>query len=532
LSTALVKGQNMSLAIRQLRVTVQVAHAADLSALLVTASGKVRTDADFIFFNQPNGPGVSCHQPAGGQPWRIDLDLDRVPADIDRVRVVSSLDGNNVRFGQFAAPVARVTDLGGGPVAEYTMTGLDTESIVIVVEAYRRQGQWKLRAVGQGYAGGLADLVTDHGVSVDDAGPAASQPAPATSAPPSRPPVTPPPAPPTPPLLGPPAAPTQPAYQSPPAYQMPAAPPTGQMPAAPPTGQMPAAPQYPAPPGQYPPPQPPYQAPPTGPIPAQPPPGQYPAQAPPGQYPPPAQYPPPGQYPAQPPPGQYPPQPPTGQFPAAPPTGQVPAPPGQAGPAGESVAQPGRPVNLSKGQRVSLQKNDGTQLTLVRMGVGWDPIKKRGLFGSREQEIDLDASAVLFADHQPVDIAFFNHLRSNDGSVMHTGDNRTGAGDGDDESIMVELSRVPAHVNTIFFVVTSYEGQTFQQIENAFCRLVDESTRGELARYTLSGGAPYTAMVMAKVYRDGGAWKMQAIGEGAQGRTALDLVPHLVRLTH
>jgi len=166
------------------------------------------------------------------------------------------------------------------------------------------------------------------------------------------------------------------------------------------------------------------------------------------------------------------------------------------------------------------------------MGLGWDPIKKRGLFGSREQEIDLDASAVLFADHQPVDIAFFNHLRSNDGSVMHTGDNRTGAGDGDDESIMVELSRVPAHVNTIFFVVTSYEGQTFQQIENAFCRLVDESTRGELARYTLSGGAPYTAMVMAKVYRDGGAWKMQAIGEGAQGRTALDLVPHLVRLTH
>jgi stress response protein SCP2 len=196
------------------------------------------------------------------------------------------------------------------------------------------------------------------------------------------------------------------------------------------------------------------------------------------------------------------------------------------------VAQPGRPVNLTKGQRISLQKSDGSQLTLVRMGLGWDPIKKRGLFGSRDQEIDLDASAVLFADHQPVDIAFFNHLRSNDGSVMHTGDNRTGAGDGDDESIMVELARVPAHVNVIFFVVTSYEGQTFQQIQNAFCRLVDESTRAELARYTLSGGAPYTAMIMAKVYRDGGAWKMQAIGEGAQGRTALDLVPHLVRLTH
>jgi stress response protein SCP2 len=189
-------------------------------------------------------------------------------------------------------------------------------------------------------------------------------------------------------------------------------------------------------------------------------------------------------------------------------------------------------VSLQKGQRISLSKQDGSQLTLVRMGLGWDPIKKRGLFGSREIEVDLDASAVLFAEHQPVDIAFYNHLRSNDGSVMHTGDNRTGAGDGDDESIMVELTRVPAHVNVIFFVVTSYEGHTFQQIENAFCRLIDETSRGELARYTLSGGSPYTAMIMAKVYREGTAWKMQAIGEGAQGRTPLDLVPHLTRLTY
>jgi stress response protein SCP2 len=215
----------------------------------------------------------------------------------------------------------------------------------------------------------------------------------------------------------------------------------------------------------------------------------------------------------------------------APPTGPIPTGPIPTGPTPDAVAQPGRPVNLSKGQRVSLQKQDGSQLTIVRMGLGWDPVKKRGLFGSREIEIDLDASAVLFADNQPVDVAFFNHLRTNDGSVTHTGDNRTGAGDGDDESIIVELTRVPAHVTSIFFVVTSYEGQTFQQIENAFCRLVDETTRGELARYTLSGGASYTAMVMAKVYRDGNNWKMQAIGEGAQGRTALDLVPQLVQLT-
>ena len=192
-------------------------------------------------------------------------------------------------------------------------------------------------------------------------------------------------------------------------------------------------------------------------------------------------------------------------------------------------------VNLQKGQKISLSKEGGGALTRVTMGLGWDAIKTKGFlgFGAKTESVDLDASVVMFDEsNRPVDVVWFRQLKSKDGSVQHTGDNRTGAGDGDDESIMVELSRVPAHVNTIFFVVTSYEGQTFQQIENAFCRLVDESTRGELARYTLSGGAPYTAMVMAKVYRDGGAWKMQAIGEGAQGRTALDLVPHLVRLTH
>src|SRR4051794_35356923 len=113
---------------------------------------------------------------------------------------------------------------------------------------------------------------------------------------------------------------------------------------------------------------------------------------------------------------------------------------------------------------------------MVRMGLGWDPIKKRGMFGSREIEVDLDASAIMFADQQPVDVAFYNNLRSKDGSILHTGDNVTGQGDGDDESIIVDLSRVPAHVTTIFFAVTSYSGHTFQQIENAFCRLVDETT--------------------------------------------------------
>jgi stress response protein SCP2 len=182
-----------------------------------------------------------------------------------------------------------------------------------------------------------------------------------------------------------------------------------------------------------------------------------------------------------------------------------------------------------KGQRVSLRKEDGVALTTVRMGLGWDAIKKRSMFGSRQVEIDLDASALMFADQQPVDVIFFNNLRSKDGSVQHLGDNRTGDGDGDDESIVVDLTRVPAHVNAVVFIVTSYEGQTFEQVENAFCRLVDNTTNGEMARYTLGAGGAFTGMVMAKVFRESGGWKLQAIGEGMQARTPIDAVPQLGR---
>ncbi|MBN1174120.1 MAG: TerD family protein [Micromonosporaceae bacterium] len=279
---------------------------------------------------------------------------------------------------------------------------------MIALEVYRRAGAWKVRAVGQGYAGGLAELITDHGVVVDGA--------------PSAPVAAPPPGP-------------------------------AQRPAAPPPGPAPQ--------------------------------------------------------PAAPPPGPA-------QRPAAPP------PPG---PQERSIAGASGTVNLTKGERVSLRKGDGGGLSRVRMGLGWDPVKTRSLFGSREVEIDLDASAIMFADHQPVDLVFYNHPRSKDGSIMHTGDNRTGHGEGDDESIVVELGRIPAHVTSIVFVVTSYTGQTFAQVENAFCRLVDELTNAELVRFTLSGGAPCTATVMTKLYREAGTWKMVAIGEGAQGRTPLDLLP-------
>ncbi|MDQ1663636.1 MAG: tellurium resistance protein TerZ [Blastococcus sp.] len=185
-------------------------------------------------------------------------------------------------------------------------------------------------------------------------------------------------------------------------------------------------------------------------------------------------------------------------------------------------------VNLSKGQTVSLEKQGGGSLTRVRMGLGWDAKKKKGLFGGmKEQAIDLDASALLFdSSGRLVDQVWFQQLRSKDGSVQHTGDNRTGAGEGDDESIVVDLQSVPGNIAQIVFVVNSFTGENFSQIENAFCRLVDSTAHDtELARYSLTGSGSHNSQVMAKVARAGQGWAMTAIGAIANGRTFKDLLP-------
>ncbi|MEO3935613.1 TerD family protein [Dermatophilaceae bacterium Soc4.6] len=184
-------------------------------------------------------------------------------------------------------------------------------------------------------------------------------------------------------------------------------------------------------------------------------------------------------------------------------------------------------VNLSKGQRVSLTKGQGESLTRVKMGLGWDAVKKRGLFGGRKsQTIDLDASCLLFDGNGGlVDQVWFGQLTSKDGSIQHTGDNLTGDGDGDDESVKVDLTRVPTTVQTLVFTVNSFTGQDFSQIENAFCRVVDESTDTETARYELTGSGTHNAQIMAKLTREGGGWAMTAIGAPATGRTFKDLLP-------
>ncbi|WP_151480734.1 TerD family protein [Streptomyces albicerus] len=188
-------------------------------------------------------------------------------------------------------------------------------------------------------------------------------------------------------------------------------------------------------------------------------------------------------------------------------------------------------VNMTKGQQISLSKADGSALTSVRMGLGWQAAPRKGFLAKLTGggDIDLDASAVLFAAGQPTDVVFFQHLVSDDGSVRHTGDNLTGgAGSGgDDEAILVDLARVPAQIDQIVFTVNSFTGQTFAQVQNAFCRLVDETTGAELARYTLTGGGNHTAQIMAKVHRTGGNWQMKAIGEPAAGRTFQDLLPSI-----
>ena len=146
--------------------------------------------------------------------------------------------------------------------------------------------------------------------------------------------------------------------------------------------------------------------------------------------------------------------------------------------------------------------------------------------GSKEQSIDLDASCVLFDDNKEMlDAIWFRQLKSKDGSIVHTGDNLTGDGEGDDEQIIVDLTRVPTQAKTIMFVVNSFTGQNFSEIENAFCRIVNHSNNLEIARYNLSCNGSHTAMLMAKIYRHNNEWKMHAIGENCSGKTFENLMP-------
>lgn len=187
-------------------------------------------------------------------------------------------------------------------------------------------------------------------------------------------------------------------------------------------------------------------------------------------------------------------------------------------------------INLQKGQKISLDKEAGTTLTKIIMGLGWDVVKSKGFlgFGGKSQDVDLDASCIMFDEQgNQSDAVWFRQLRSKDGSITHTGDNRTGEGEGDDEQIIVELTKVPANIKSLVFTVNSFTGQNFSQIEGATCRIVNASDNKEVARFNLSALGSHNAQIMAKLYRHGGEWKMHAIGEIGNGRTFAELMPQI-----
>ncbi|MEU8880116.1 TerD family protein [Streptomyces hydrogenans] len=195
--TAMTPGSNLPLTAPRVAVDVAAPVRLDVSGLLLGADGKVRSDDDFIFYNQPAGPGVTYRSGGGTAPDAILVDTGALPAGIERIVVTASPDAAGQTF-QGIEPTATVREADGGAViATFTPPQLATETALVVVEIYQRNGAWKVRAVGQGYANGLAGIATDFGVSVEEepAAPAAvAPPVPAAPpAPPAQPPlVTPP----------------------------------------------------------------------------------------------------------------------------------------------------------------------------------------------------------------------------------------------------------------------------------------------------------------------------------------------------
>ena len=190
-------------------------------------------------------------------------------------------------------------------------------------------------------------------------------------------------------------------------------------------------------------------------------------------------------------------------------------------------------VKLQKGQKVNLSK-ENAGLSKIIVGLGWDEVqqKKRGFFSAKPQDIDCDAFAVLLTNGKLVDnddIVYFGNLTHDSGSVKHMGDNLTGAGDGDDEQIVIDLNSVPAQYDRIVLAVNIYRAfkrqQHFGMIQNAFIRLVDARNNNEMCIYNLSESySDQTSMLFGEVYRYNGEWKFNAVGQGTTDGSIGDFV--------
>ncbi|MDE6672552.1 MAG: TerD family protein [Ruminococcus sp.] len=203
-------------------------------------------------------------------------------------------------------------------------------------------------------------------------------------------------------------------------------------------------------------------------------------------------------------------------------------------------------INLQKGQKINLSK-ESSGLKRIMVGLGWDEVRQNSggffkiLFSAPQQDIDCDASAILCGSNGKIistdvkqSVVYFGNLRHSSGAIVHQGDNLTGAGEGDDEQIMVDISRLPSDIYKVVFTVNIYDaarrGQHFGMIENAFIRLVDMTKNQEICRFNLSENYNnMTGLIVGEIYRKGNEWKFNAIGQAVKEASRLDAIISLYR---
>ena len=397
----LTKGQNAPITATAFVATLRCAASPDVSALLLGSNGLVPDDAAFIFYNQPTAPGVRLE--TGGAGVKLHTDTSALPARIERIVITASLDGSGpTTFAQAGPVTLEVADPAGTALLSYTIDDAARETAMLCVEIYKRNDQWKLRALGQGYADGLAGIARDYGVDVDEPESAVATPPPLAASVAAAPPIV---------------------------------------------------------------------------VPLS----------------------------------------------TAPPLAANPTPSPPLSSNGNVNLDKGK-ISLSKGQTVSLVKTGAPALAKVRMGLGWDA-------AARGRSIDLDASVIAYdARGNDVDKAWFMSLSGCGGAIKHSGDNLTGKGDGDDEQIVCDLSRMPANVTTLLFTVNSFSGQTFDKVASAYCRLLDD--RGaELVRFSLTDTPKAKGVFMARMDRTpAGPWEMTALGVFEDSRTVKGMIKAAKRL--
>ncbi|MFD3508075.1 TerD family protein [Nocardia sp. NPDC058666] len=167
-----------------------------------------------------------------------------------------------------------------------------------------------------------------------------------------------------------------------------------------------------------------------------------------------------------------------------------------------------------------------TALTHITVGLGWDPVRA-SMFRRRPKDIDLNVAALSFSGTRFVDVAFHEQLTSRDGAIRLLGDSLDGVGDGDDEIMVLDLTRLAPDITTVVLLITCYTGQRFEQIENAFTRVIDSVTGTELARIDLAVARAHTGFVFGKLLRAQQDWQFTAIAQPIAAEHVADAVPHL-----